>query len=103
MTISPDRWTLKTQEALAAAVERARAAHNAEVTPEHVLAAVLDQADGIAGPVLTRVGVEPAVVRERIDAELGRLPQAYRRGGARHRSRPARCPGCGRLAPHRHG
>ncbi len=63
MTINPDRWTLKTQEAFATAVERARAAHNAEVTPDHVLAAVLDQPDGIAGPVLTRLGIEPAVVR----------------------------------------
>ena len=43
MTINPDRWTLKTQEAFTAAVERARAAHNAEVTPDHVLAAILDQ------------------------------------------------------------
>ncbi len=76
MTINPDRWTLKTQEALASAVDRARSAHNPEVTPEHVLAAILDQADGIAGPVLTRVGVEPSVVRDRIAGELARLPQA---------------------------
>ncbi len=77
MSINPDRWTIKTQEALSSAVERARAASNAEVTPEHLLAAVLDQPDGIAGPVLTRVGVEPAVVRERIGADLARLPQAF--------------------------
>ena len=77
MSISPDRWTLKTQEAFSAAVERARASHHAEVTPDHLLAAALDQPDGIAGPVLTRVGVEPAVVRERIDAQLDRLPQAF--------------------------
>jgi ATP-dependent Clp protease ATP-binding subunit ClpB len=77
MSINPDRWTIKTQEALSSAAERARAASNAEVTPEHLLAAVLDQPDGIAGPVLTRVGVEPAVVRERIGAELARLPQAF--------------------------
>ena len=76
MTINPDRWTLKTQEAFSSAVDRARAAHNPEVTPEHLLAAILDQADGIAGPVLTRVGVEPAVVRDRINGELARLPQA---------------------------
>ena len=80
MTINPDRWTLKTQEAFSSAVERARANHNPEVTPDHVLAAVLDQADGIAGPVLTRVGVEPAVVLERINGALGRLPQSV--GGA---------------------
>ena len=77
MSLNPDRWTLKTQEAFSSAVERARGAHNAEVTPEHVLAAVLDQPDGIAVPILTRVGVEPAVVSERINGELGRLPQAF--------------------------
>ena len=90
MTINPDRWTLKTQEAFSAAVERARAANNPEVTPDHVLAAVLDQADGIAGPILTRVGVEPAVVRERIDGDLGPPAPGRRRRRARHRPRPAR-------------
>ena len=80
MTLNPERWTLKTQEALAAAMESARQASHAEVSPEHVLAAVLDQADGIAGPILTRVGVEPTVVRSRIADELARLPQAF--GGA---------------------
>ena len=80
MTLNPERWTLKTQEALAAAVERARDSSNAEVSPAHLLAAVLDQTDGIAGPILTRVGVEPAVVRARIADELSRLPQAF--GGA---------------------
>ena len=80
MSLNPERWTLKTQEALASAVERARDASNAEVTPDHLLAAVLDQSDGIAGPILTRVGVEPAVVRSRIADQLSRLPQAF--GGA---------------------
>ena len=77
MSINPDRWTLKTQEAFSAAVERARAAHNAEITPEHLLAAVLDQPEGIAGPILVRIGVEPALVRERLEGELGRLAQAF--------------------------
>jgi ATP-dependent Clp protease ATP-binding subunit ClpB len=80
MSLNPERWTLKSQEALAAAVERARDSSNAEVTPEHLLAAVLDQGDGIAEPILARVGVEPAVVRSRIADQLGRLPQAF--GGA---------------------
>ncbi len=80
MSISPDRWTLKTQEAFTAAVERARAAHNPEITPEHVLAAILDQTEGIAGPILVRIGVEPTLVRERLEGELGRLAQAF--GGA---------------------
>jgi ATP-dependent Clp protease ATP-binding subunit ClpB len=80
MTINPERWTLKTQEAFSTAVERARAANNPEVTPDHVLAAVLAQTDGIAGPILERLGVEPSVVRSRIDADLEKLPHAV--GGA---------------------
>ena len=77
MSIDPNRWTLKTQEAFNAAVERAKTDHHSEITPDHVLVAVLGQADGIAGPVLTRIGVEPAVVRDRLEAELGKLPQAF--------------------------
>ncbi len=80
MTLSPDRWTIKTQEAFSAAVERARAANNPEVTPDHLLAAVLGQADGIAGPLLERLGVEPAVLRSRVEDALSRLPHAV--GGA---------------------
>jgi ATP-dependent Clp protease ATP-binding subunit ClpB len=77
MSISPDRWTLKTQEAVASALERARAEHHAEVTPDHILLALLDQADGIATPILARVGVEPAVLRTRLEGELARAPKAY--------------------------
>jgi len=80
MTINPDRWTIKTQEAFSTAVERARSANNPEVTPDHLLAAALAQQDGIAGPILERLGVEPAVVRNRIDADLDRIPHAV--GGA---------------------
>ncbi|HEV3281764.1 MAG TPA: AAA family ATPase [Acidimicrobiales bacterium] len=89
MSINPDRWTIKTQEAFSAAVERARAAHNAEVSPEHLLAAILDQPEGIAGPILTRIGVEPALVRERIEGELSRMAQAFG-GGEPGVSRPLR-------------
>ncbi|HWE70665.1 MAG TPA: Clp protease N-terminal domain-containing protein, partial [Acidimicrobiales bacterium] len=74
--LNPDRWTLKTQEAFSQAAERAASANNAEITPDHLLAAVLSQVDGIAGPVLTRVGLEPAVILNRIEGELDRLPRA---------------------------
>ena len=77
MSISPDRWTLKTQEALAAALERARTEHHAEVTPDHILVALLGQADGMAGPILARVGVEPALLGNRLEGELSRLAKSY--------------------------
>ena len=77
MSMNPERWTLKTQEAFSAAAERAKADNHAEITPDHMLAAALSQTDGIAGPVLTRVGAEPAVIRDRIEGELARLPQSF--------------------------
>jgi ATP-dependent Clp protease ATP-binding subunit ClpB len=77
MTIDPNRWTTKTQEAFSAAVERATAQHHAEVTPGHLLAAVLAQPEGIAGPVLARGGVDLQAIRDKIDGELARLPRAY--------------------------
>ena len=39
MALDPNRWTLKTQEAFNAAVDRARAANNPEVTPDHAVRA----------------------------------------------------------------
>ncbi len=80
MTLNPDRWTIKTQEAFAGAVERARSANNPEVTPDHLLAAILAQPEGIAGPILERLGVEPNVLRSRVEETLSRLPHAV--GGA---------------------
>jgi ATP-dependent Clp protease ATP-binding subunit ClpB len=76
MSINPERWTLRTQEAIANGIDQARTNHNPEVTPEHVLAAILDQEDGIAQPLLAKVGVEPAIVRSRIADTLARLPRA---------------------------
>ena len=38
MALDPNRWTLKTQEAMQAAVEAARRASNPEATPDHLLA-----------------------------------------------------------------
>jgi ATP-dependent Clp protease ATP-binding subunit ClpB len=80
MTINPERWTMKTQEAVSSAVERARSRGNPEVTPDHLLAAVLDQPEGIAGPLLARVGVEPAVLAGRAGEAVTRLPRVS--GGA---------------------
>ncbi len=77
MTLDPNRWTLKTQEALQAATERARAQNNPEVTPDHLLAAMLGQPDGLAIPLLAKAGVEPAVLTNRVAERLSALPKAY--------------------------
>src|SRR5688500_17021165 len=75
--MDPNRWTLKTQEAFNAAVERARAAHHPEVTPDHLLGAMLGQQGTAVLPVLQKVGVAPLSLRNRLDEALAKLPKAY--------------------------
>jgi ATP-dependent Clp protease ATP-binding subunit ClpB len=83
MALDPNRWTHKTQEALTRAVEAARAASNPEVTPDHLLAALVGQEDSIVLPILQRVGVPAVRVRNEAEEAVGRLPKAY--GGAEAR------------------
>jgi len=77
MAIDQDRWTLKVQEAVRAAVERAHAQNNPEVTPDHILAALLGQADGLALPLLAKAGVEPTSLTNVVAQRLSSLPKAY--------------------------
>ncbi|MBW3573275.1 MAG: AAA family ATPase [Actinobacteria bacterium] len=73
----PNRWTLKTQEAFRAATDAARSRNHAEVTPEHLLAALVAQEDGVVLPIVEQLGMAPLAVRNRLDEQLGRLPKAY--------------------------
>ncbi|MGH2841146.1 MAG: Clp protease N-terminal domain-containing protein, partial [Solirubrobacteraceae bacterium] len=68
-----DRFTIKTQEALQAAVALAPARRHAQVTPLHLLAALLDQ-DGIVAPVLGKLGAAPDAVRADVERALADLP-----------------------------
>ncbi|MFP5375604.1 MAG: Clp protease N-terminal domain-containing protein, partial [Acidimicrobiia bacterium] len=77
MALDPNRWTRKTQEAFNDAVELARSASNPEVTPDHLLAALLGQPDGVVLPLLERAGLAPLAVRNSVNEALGRLPKAY--------------------------
>jgi ATP-dependent Clp protease ATP-binding subunit ClpB len=75
--MDPNTWTLKTQEAFNAAISGAKNANNPEVTPDHLLAALLGQADGVVLPILERVGASPVSLRNRVEDDLSRLPKAY--------------------------
>ncbi|MCU1357472.1 MAG: clpB [Acidimicrobiales bacterium] len=77
MAMDPNRWTLKTQEAFNAAISRAGTDNNPEVTPEHLLVALLGQQEGVVLPILEKVGAAPALLRNRAEEELARLPKAY--------------------------
>ncbi|HUY64009.1 MAG TPA: AAA family ATPase [Acidimicrobiales bacterium] len=80
MPLDPNRFTLKAQEALSEATSRAQAANNPEVVPDHLLAALLGQADGLALPLLAKAGVEVTPLTNVVADRLAALPKAY--GGA---------------------
>jgi ATP-dependent Clp protease ATP-binding subunit ClpB len=69
-----DRFTIKTQEALQAALAIAPARRHAQVTQLHLLAALLDQEGGLVVPVVAKIGVAPDALRTEVDAALGQLP-----------------------------
>ncbi len=77
MALDPNRWTLKVQEAFSSAVDAAKQASNPEVTPDHLLAALLGQGEGIVLPMLQRLGKEPLPLRNQVNEALAKLPRAY--------------------------
>ncbi len=83
MPMDPNRWTLRTQEAFNSAIARAGADSNPEVTPDHLLVALLGQAEGVVLPILEKVGIAPGPLRAKAEEALARLPKAY--GGAEPR------------------
>jgi len=69
-----DRFTIKSQEAIQAALRLAEERKNPQATPEHLLAVLLEQQDGIVAPVLRKVGADPAAIRTAVNGALDALP-----------------------------
>src|SRR5437867_10175517 len=72
-----DKFTQKMQEALQAAQDIASRFNHQEIANEHFLSALLDQTDGIAQPLLEKIGVPVDRLRERLASELERRPKVH--------------------------
>ncbi len=70
-----DQLTIKSQEAIQEAQRDARARGNAELTPEHLLLALLRQSEGVAGPILQKLGVNPEQLASQVEQDLDLQPQ----------------------------
>lgn len=70
-----DRLTERVSDALNAAYSRALAERNTQTTPEHLLAALIDQERGIAADILGKAGGDPKAIARATDAAIGRLPR----------------------------
>ncbi len=85
--MQPDRFTVKSQEAVAAAQRLAAERRNPEVAPAHLLLALLDQEDGLVVPILQKVGGDVATIRSRTLEAVAGLPELG--GDADAETRPA--------------
>jgi len=71
-----DKLTIKAQEAIGRAQQSAQESNHAEITPLHLLGALLEESDGVFNPLLQKLGAEPERLRRIVGEELDRLPKA---------------------------
>src|SRR3954454_4507401 len=73
--MQPDRFTIKSQEAVSAAQQLASYGSNPEGAPPHLLLALLDQDEGVVVPVLQRLGVDAQDARAQVQDAIDKLPK----------------------------
>src|ERR1700678_3676711 len=75
MAIKWDRLTVKSQEAVQAASGHAAEDGNPEVLPLHLMAALLEDRDGVVIPVLEKVGVPVEQLLSGVNSAISKLPK----------------------------
>jgi ATP-dependent Clp protease ATP-binding subunit ClpB len=65
-----EKFTLKAQEALAASQKLAQERDHAQIEPEHLATALLEQEGGLAVPIFERIGASHAAVRAELEKRL---------------------------------
>src|SRR5947207_2953787 len=67
-----DQFTVKAQGVVSEAQRLARQSGHAELTPDHLLKALLSQKEGIVIPILAKLGADPEAMARELDASLER-------------------------------
>ena len=75
MPIRWDKFTVKAQEAVQRANDLASEHGNPELLPVHLLAALLEDKEGIVPPVLEKIGIGPQAVLSDLYREIEKLPK----------------------------
>jgi len=89
MAIRWDKFTVKAQEAVQRANQIASEHGNPELLPVHLLAALLEDKEGIVPPILEKIGVGPQVVLNEAYSEIDRLPKVSGEGANQASMSPA--------------
>src|SRR2546425_6615192 len=69
-----DKFTVKAQEAMQAAQALAAQHNHQAIEPEHLLAALLQQREGVVGPVLAKLGARSEAIERELKVALDGLP-----------------------------
>jgi ATP-dependent Clp protease ATP-binding subunit ClpB len=72
-----NKYTEKAQEAVLAAQQLAEQSSHAQIEPEHLLTALVEQRDGVVPEVLRKMSIDPALIAQEARALLAKIPQAY--------------------------
>ncbi len=70
-----DKFTIRGQEAVQEAIGVAEKNQNQQVEPEHLLAALLEQKEGVVRPVLGKIGANVAQIISEINAAIAKFPK----------------------------
>lgn len=70
-----DRFTIRGQEAVQEAISVAEKAQNQQVEPEHILAAMLEQKEGVVRPILGKIGANVQTIQSELQASLEKFPK----------------------------
>ncbi len=72
-----NKYTEKAREAVLSAQQIAEQMNHAQIEPEHLLLALVEQQEGIVPALLRKMGAEPRPLAEQLRGELSRQPSAY--------------------------
>src|SRR4051812_43203377 len=75
MAIKWEKLTVKSQEAVQSAVQNASENGNPEVLPLHLMAALLEDKEGVVIPVLEKIGVPVQQLLSNVNAAIAKLPK----------------------------
>jgi ATP-dependent Clp protease ATP-binding subunit ClpB len=81
--VDPKKWTTKTNEAIAAAMQLATSNSNPELTPDHVLIALTSQTDTVVPALLAKLGIAATMLHDRAQVVVNGMPRAH--GGSEPR------------------
>ncbi|MEP7343091.1 MAG: Clp protease N-terminal domain-containing protein, partial [Acidobacteriota bacterium] len=71
---SSDKFTLKADEAVKSAVALAEKQNHQQVEPEHLLAALIEQPEGVTRPILGKIGANVQTILAEVEAAIKKFP-----------------------------